>query len=82
MATSNLNTENPNQLEYQNKLIRITVLGGIRIDGLDRMRVTGKIQTGTTRKHRPKSTNQTTHRKRKKRSITIITRNGTIKKDQ
>jgi predicted transcriptional regulator len=39
-----LNTQNPNQLDYQNKLIKITVLGGIRIDGLDRMRVTLKIQ--------------------------------------
>jgi predicted transcriptional regulator len=41
---NSLNTQNPNQLEYQNKLIKITVLGGIRIDGLDRMRVTLKIQ--------------------------------------
>jgi predicted transcriptional regulator len=41
---NNLNTENPNQLEYLNKLVKITVLGGIRIDGLDRMRVTIKIQ--------------------------------------
>jgi predicted transcriptional regulator len=39
-----LNTQNPNQLDYTNKLIKITVLGGIRIDGLDRMRVTVKIQ--------------------------------------
>jgi predicted transcriptional regulator len=42
---SSLNTQNPNQLEYQNKLIKITVLGGIRLDGLDRMRVTLKIQS-------------------------------------
>ena len=41
---NNLNTQNPNQLEYHNKIIRITVLGGIRLDGLDRMRVTVKIQ--------------------------------------
>jgi chromosomal replication initiation ATPase DnaA len=44
MATSQLNTQNTNQLEYQNKLIKIAVLGGIRLDGLDRMRVTIKIQ--------------------------------------
>lgn len=44
MATHQLNTTNPNQLEYQNKLIKITILGGIRLDGLDRMRVTVKIQ--------------------------------------
>ena len=41
---NNLNTQNPNQLDYHNKLIKITVLGGIRLDGLDRMRVTLKIQ--------------------------------------
>ena len=44
MATNQLNTQNPNQLEYANQLIKITVLGGIRLDGLDRMRVTLKIQ--------------------------------------
>lgn len=42
---NNLNTQNPNQLEYTNKLIKIAVLGGIRLDGLDRMRVTLKIQS-------------------------------------
>ena len=42
---NNLNTTNPNQLDYTNKLIKITVLGGIRLDGLDRMRVTVKIQS-------------------------------------
>jgi predicted transcriptional regulator len=41
---SNLNTTNPNQLDYTNQLIKIAVLGGIRLDGLDRMRVTLKIQ--------------------------------------
>ncbi|MCO6175382.1 hypothetical protein NHF50_10035 [Flavobacterium sp. NRK F10] len=45
MATAALLTTNPNQLEYQNQLIKIAVLGGIRLDGLDRMRVTLKIQT-------------------------------------
>lgn len=44
MATNQLNTQNPNQLEYQNQMLRIAVLGGIRLDGLDRMRVTVKIQ--------------------------------------
>jgi hypothetical protein len=44
MQMNNLNTQNPNQLEYTNKLIKIAVLGGIRLDGLDRMRVTVKIQ--------------------------------------
>ncbi|MBP7174263.1 MAG: hypothetical protein KBA33_09405, partial [Cloacibacterium sp.] len=39
-----LNTQNQNQLEYQNQLLKIAVLGGIRLDGLDRMRVTLKIQ--------------------------------------
>lgn len=36
--------KNPNQLEYENQILQITVLGGIRIDGLDRMRVTLKIR--------------------------------------
>lgn len=45
MATNQLNTQNPNQLEYQNQMLRIAVLGGIRLDGLDRMRVTVKIQS-------------------------------------
>jgi hypothetical protein len=44
MATNHLNTQNPNQLDYTNKLIKIAILGGIRLDGLDRMRVTVKIQ--------------------------------------
>ena len=44
MPTNHLNTQNPNQLEYTNKLLKIAVLGGIRLDGLDRMRVTVKIQ--------------------------------------
>ena len=42
--TNMLYSTNPNQLEYTNKLIKIAVLGGIRLDGLDRMRVTVKIQ--------------------------------------
>lgn len=37
--------KNPNHLEYGNQILQITVLGGIRIDGLDRMRVTLKIRT-------------------------------------
>ena len=44
MQIHQLNTQNTNQLEYQNKLLKIAVLGGIRLDGLDRMRVTIKIQ--------------------------------------
>jgi len=39
----NLNTENPESLQYTNKLLEITVLGGIKLEGLDRMRVTLKI---------------------------------------
>src|SRR5690606_32508973 len=38
-------SRNPNQLEYENQILQISVLGGIRIDGLDRMRVTLKIRT-------------------------------------
>jgi chromosomal replication initiation ATPase DnaA len=42
---NNLNTTNPNQLDYTNKLIKIAILGGTRLQGLDRMRVTVKIQS-------------------------------------
>lgn len=41
---NNLTTKNPKQLTYQNQLLKITILGGIKIDGLDRMRTTLKIQ--------------------------------------
>ena len=38
-----LNTVNPESLIYQNELLKLTVLGGIKLDGLDRMRSTLKI---------------------------------------
>lgn len=39
-----LNISNPESLIYQNELLKLTVLGGIKLDGLDRMRVTIKIE--------------------------------------
>lgn len=36
--------ENAEQLIYENDLLQLTVLGGIKIEGLDRMRVTIKLQ--------------------------------------
>ncbi len=44
MKPIKLNTSDPNQLQYENPLLQITVLGGIRLEGLDRLRVTLKIQ--------------------------------------
>lgn len=41
---SKLHTENPQHLLYQQDFLHITVLGGIRLDGLDRMRVTLKME--------------------------------------
>lgn len=41
---STLTTTNPEQLIYNNSLLILTVLGGIRLYGLDRMRVTLKIE--------------------------------------
>jgi hypothetical protein len=32
------------QLQYENELLKLTVLGGIRLEGLDRMRVTIKLE--------------------------------------
>lgn len=39
-----LQVENAEQLIYENELLRLTVLGGIKIEGLDRMRITVKLQ--------------------------------------
>lgn len=39
-----LNIENPDQLIYNNTLLQLTVLGGVRLDSLDRMRVTLKVE--------------------------------------
>lgn len=39
-----LNTANPEALRYQTQELEITVLGGIRLEGLDRMRVTLKVE--------------------------------------
>ncbi|MEO1099040.1 MAG: hypothetical protein AAFX57_15010, partial [Bacteroidota bacterium] len=43
-----LKTSNPDQLEYENNLVKLTVLGGIKLEGLDRMRVTLKIELKDT----------------------------------
>lgn len=40
----NLNIANPESLLYANDQLKITVLGGIKLEGLDRMRVTLKIE--------------------------------------
>ena len=39
-----LNTRNPESLSYTNQLLTQTVLGGIKLEGLDRMRVTLKVE--------------------------------------
>jgi hypothetical protein len=36
-------TENADQLIYRNEILNIEVLGGVRLEGLDRMRVTLKV---------------------------------------
>ena len=41
--TNKLNTENIESLIYENALLTQTVLGGIKLEGLDRMRVTLKV---------------------------------------
>lgn len=44
MSTRKINTGNPESLEYTNDILKQTVLGGIRLEGLDRMRVTLKVE--------------------------------------
>ena len=39
-----LNTSNPDHLTYETGMLQIAILGGIRLEGLDRMRTTLKIQ--------------------------------------
>ena len=39
-----LQADNTDQLIYENEILQLTVLGGIRLEGLDRMRITVKIQ--------------------------------------
>ena len=41
-TTSKFDVGNPEQLIYQNEMLKLTTLGGIKLDGLDRMRVTIK----------------------------------------
>lgn len=48
MATEKFNPINPESLIYEHELLKITVLGGIKLEGLDRMRVTLKIQLKDT----------------------------------
>jgi DNA primase/DNA-binding MarR family transcriptional regulator len=43
-ADDRLNTANPELLVYEGALLQITVLGGIRLTGLDRLRVTLKVE--------------------------------------
>lgn len=40
----NLNTTNPDHITYDHPQLEITVLGGIRLEGMDRMRVTLKVR--------------------------------------
>ncbi len=44
MSKQKLNCTNPESLVYENELLKLTVLGGIKLEGLDRMRVTLKIE--------------------------------------
>ena len=44
MKNNRLNTTNPDHLTYQHPPLDIAVLGGIRLEGLDRMRATLKTQ--------------------------------------
>jgi hypothetical protein len=52
-----LNTENPNCFIYETEELLIELLGGVRIDTLDRMRVTIKVAV-VNRKH-PQYTSET-----------------------
>lgn len=42
----NINFTNPDQLTYENDMLTITVLGGVKLEGLDRLRTTLKVELG------------------------------------
>ncbi|TXD83450.1 hypothetical protein ESY86_09545 [Subsaximicrobium wynnwilliamsii] len=42
--TTKLQTDSTDQLIYKNEILQLTVLGGIKLEGLDRMRITVKVQ--------------------------------------
>tara|TARA_R110002111_G_scaffold174109_3_gene239625 strand:+ start:1379 stop:3058 length:1680 start_codon:yes stop_codon:yes gene_type:complete len=44
MTAKKFNYSNPESLIYENELLKMTVLGGIKLEGLDRMRSTLKIE--------------------------------------
>ena len=44
MPTLKLETANPKSLVYANEILKLTVLGGIKLEGLDRMRATVKVE--------------------------------------
>jgi hypothetical protein len=44
MMAGKLNTTNPDHLTFESGMLQIAILGGIRLEGLDRMRVTLKVQ--------------------------------------
>ena len=48
-----LNTSNPESITYQTEEIRYTILGGVRLEGLDRLRVTIKIEVVNRKRRLP-----------------------------
>jgi hypothetical protein len=44
MQTPKLNSQNPESITYQTEELSFTILGGIKLEGLDRLRVTLKIE--------------------------------------
>ena len=42
--STKLKTSDTDQLIYTNEILELTILGGIRLEGLDRMRITVKVQ--------------------------------------
>src|ERR1035437_6044133 len=47
MNAATLNTQNPQAITFKHEELTFTILGGIRLDGLDRMRVTLKAEFKT-----------------------------------
>jgi len=58
-----INTSNPQAITYQTEELGFTLLGGIRLEGLDRMRVTLKIEVVHRKQRLPEQSRYSgTHR--------------------
>ena len=52
VSVAELNTENPEHIIYETEELGFAILGGIKLEGLDRLRVTLKIEVINRREYK------------------------------